>query len=393
MIRLGLFGLARFLLFSTSDVGDTQRRKNMSRLSQLPNLMILALLAVTAPLLAETPSQSTFGEAVEVSEVLLDVLVTDRDGKVVVGLTPDDFVVEEKGQTLPITGASFYSNRIQLPAEKVSKVSRPAANEVPADRHFILFFQDYRRNDSGTFLLRQQIQAGLKAKEWVETEMLPGDWVAVLSYDYKLKVHSDFSRDRQALARAVERASRGLDPTGDWASRRVQAAPGEPSLLSSLPTGNELRDASKRIYDGMSLVAEATSGIAGRKNLLLFTIGFGDITQGRSRPDLRYYPKLKESLNANNVAVYPIDLAPPEARHLQIDFMQQLASDSGGSFHDTFVSFLTPMRRIADENNGYYLLSYQASHPAQERGYRKIEIRAKNPELKVRARQGYRYGI
>jgi VWFA-related protein len=363
-------------------------------------LLGAALLLSLPPVLraadAQTEIEATRGQyqdLVEVSEVLLDVLVTDRQGNVVVGLSPDDFVVEEKGKELPLTGASFYSNRFQLSGEKRAGVAKPAPGEVLADRHFIFFFHDQRRlDDPGSRIVRQQLDAGRQARRWIEQEMLQGDWVAVVGYDVKLKVYSDFSRDRQELADAVERASRGKDPGTEWASRRPQVAEGVPTLLRDLPTGKDLSKASEHMYDALSLVAEATHGIVGRKNLMLFTIGFGDIVSGFSRPDSRYWPKLRESLNDNNVAVYPIDLVPTEFQHTQEDFLSDLASETGGYYHRHFVNFITPMKEIADEVNGYYLLSYLAPHEQGDRGYQKVKVKTRNPELKVRARQGYRFG-
>ncbi len=366
-------------------------------------LKVLASLLLGLPLTAwaaevqgpvdRSVSQGEFRDLVEVSEVLLDVLVTDKKGNVVVGLTPDDFVVEEKGKTLPITGAAFYSNRFLLPEGKRNGVAKMAPGEVPADRHFILFFHDQRRlNEPGSRILRQQLDAGRQAKRWIEGEMLQGDWVAVVGYDVRLKVYSDFSQNRKDLAEAVLQASQGGDPGTEWASRRPAVAEGVPTLMRDLPTGKELSKASEQMYDALSLVAEATHGIIGRKNLLLFSIGWGDLTQGFSRPDTRYWPKLKESLNDNNVAIYPIDLVPSEFRHTQEDFLSDLANETGGYYYRQFVSFLTPMRQIADEVNGYYLLSYLATHPRGEHGYREVTVTTRNPELKVRARRGYRFG-
>ncbi|MEM9595119.1 MAG: VWA domain-containing protein [Acidobacteriota bacterium] len=369
----------------------------------------LAALALTALLTATTASaqdsspRAEFGDLVEVSEVLLDVLVTDRDGNVVIGLGPEDFVIEEDDQTRNVTGVSFYSNRFQL-REGEKGVQNPLSNEVPADRYFILFFHDQRRQfDPRSRLVRKQLEASRQAKRWVQEEMLQGDWVAVASYDVKLKVQSDFTQDRAKLVEAIESASKSKDPGNQWASRRPAAEEDKPSLLAHLPSGDQLRDESKNIYDGISLVAEATRDILGRKNLLMFTTGFGEVRrtagtggflQGAfmARPDERFYPELEQSLNDNNVAVYPIDLTPNEFEHVQRDFLTQLAGDSGGRYHFNFTSFILPMRQVADEVNGYYLLGYQAEHPSGERGYREVKVTTRNPEFRVRARQGYRFG-
>ena len=175
-----------------------------------------------------------------------------------------------------------------------------------------------------------------------------------------------------------------------------------PSLLVNLPQGKELRKKTKRMYDAFELIADATRDILGRKNLMFFSNGFGEFERitGRgginsvtARPDQRYWPDMLQSLNDNNVAVYPIDLSPSYTDHPQADFLSALARTTGGKYYENFVNFITPMQQIADEANGYYLLSYPASHPADESGYREVKVETVNPEFKVRARQGYRYGV
>ncbi len=352
-------------------------------------------VALATPVTAETPA-GEFGGLVEVSEVLLDVLVTDRSGKVVMGLGQDDFIVEDAGKAVPLTAVSFYSNRFQVRDNDPAKVQHPAPNEVPADRYFILFFHDQKQNSvEVSALLRQQLEASRQSERWVREEMLPGDWVAVASYDYKLKVQQDFTQNRELLIRAIQRAARGKDPENSWESRRPEVPEGQPTLLKHLPAGKEMRDQTTRIYDGLRLLAGATREILGRKNLLLFSLGFGEFRHGISffaEPDPRFYPALEQAFNDNNVAVYPIDLAPSELEHANSHFLTQLAVDTGGHYYENFTSFVTPLRQIADESNGYYLLSYQAEHPAGESGYRKVAVKTRNPEFQVRTRRGYLYG-
>ncbi len=351
-----------------------------------PFLLVPMLIAIlTAPIAAQEP----FEGEVDVTEVLLDVLVTDRDGNVIVGLNQDDFVVEEDGRSVDVTGVAFYSNRLSL-----DESERPA--EVPTDRYFIFFFQDLRQVDGagGTTLLRQQLDAGRKAKEWVRGEMLGGDWIAVASYDSKLKIHQDFTQDRARLEAAVDAAISGKDPGNIWPSRRPEVEAGTPSLLPHLPEGKDLRKKTKKIQDGIRVLADGTAGIQGRKSLLMFTVGFGEVQliSGNTKPDPRYYPPMVQALNDHNVAVYPIDLSPTEGEGFQTSFLNVLADDTGGAFYDNVTNYLTPLQTIADENNGYYLLSYRAEHPAGQEGYQNVVVRTRNREFQVRARQGYSFG-
>ncbi|HVR10672.1 MAG TPA: hypothetical protein VMW75_21680, partial [Thermoanaerobaculia bacterium] len=67
-------------------------------------LGLAALMAAgTGSAAAQEPPQQPqprFGEKIEVREVLLDALVTDAQGHVIVGLGKDDFVVRENGKRM-----------------------------------------------------------------------------------------------------------------------------------------------------------------------------------------------------------------------------------------------------------------------------------------------------
>jgi len=204
--------------------------------------------ALTAQERPQDKPQGEFGEKVNVHEVLLDVLVTDARGHVIVGLGKDDFVVKEDGKPVNVTGVSFYSNRnLVEPAGAAEKKGLKAA-EAPEDRFFILFFDDQKSNAvDAPQLLAQQMQAVQRARDWVSRDLLPNDWVAVVSYDAKLKVQQDFTHDRKALAAAISDAMKGKDREGNWPSR-IPKAGESPSLFAGLPRGSALRDKTATIY-------------------------------------------------------------------------------------------------------------------------------------------------
>ncbi len=359
----------------------------MSKPRLLP--MILVCLLAALPAAAQEPAD-TFTGMVEVTEVLLDVLATDKSGQIITGLGKDDFVVTENGDPVELTGVSYYTTRYG-PGGAINV----ADGEVPSSRYFIFFFHDMRRlGPEATRLVRQQLDASRKSQEWVEEHMLPSDWVAVASYDVKLKVQLDFSQDREQILQAIEDGARSKDPEKNVGrhGRRLPPA-GAPSLLRHLPQGKELRKETERIEDGVRLLADASAFIVGRKNMLMFTIGFGEFRGfGIPTGDPRYYPPMEEALNDANVAVYTIDLTPVNFEHAQRDFMSQLATDTGGYYYGTFVNFITPLREIAAENVGYYVLSYQSEHPADKSGYQEVKVKAVDRSVKVRARKGYLYG-
>ena len=356
----------------------------------------LALAAQSAPQPADQPGTRFQGQT-NVNEVLLDVLVTDKNGNVIVGLNKGDFVVKENGKPVDLTGVTFYSNRRYLEqAKDLTAKTGLDIDQVPENRYFILFFDDQKQSAvNSPVLLSQQVQAGIQAKRWVQENLLPNDYVAVASYDFKLKIQQDFTRDTRALTDAIDAAVQGKDTEGNWPSRiaAAQAQALSPSLLANLPRGNGLRDETPRIYDGIRLLADAAGHITGRKNLVLFTHGFGTINNyGQYIPDVRFYPPMMHALNQNNVAVYALDLVPAGVDHPLANAMNQLALETGGEYYFNFTNFQTPLKQVAKENNGYYLLSYTATHGAAESGFQKVTVATTNPEFKVKAREGYQYG-
>ncbi len=363
-------------------------------------MMALAVIAAAAGFgsaaLAQQdqpPAQDQFEGRVDVNEVLLDVLVTDARGNVIVGLGKDDFVVKENGKPVNLTGVTFYSNRRLVESSAALAKSGISTEQVPEDRYFILLFEDQKDvAQEAPRLLSQSLEAAKRARGWVESEKLPNDWVAVASYDTKLKVQQDFTRDRKALVEAIGDATKGKDREGNYPSR-IDPSKG-PSLLAGLPKGTELRDKTPNIYEALQQIARSAGNIRGRKNLLLFTFGLPgrQDTFGQYVPDKKYFQPTIEALNSNNVAAYAFDLTPPATEHTLSDSLNKLAVDTGGRYFFNVTNFSTPLDQVAQENNGYYLLSYQNEQPAGRSGFQEVDVTVTNPEFRVKARRGYAYG-
>ncbi len=370
----------------------------MLRPSLIP-ILAVALSASPAALSddllpAEKPALA-FEGMIEVSEVLLDVVAIDVEGRFVTGLGRDDFIVEEDGESVELTSVSFYSTRYSSEeADADGEAARvgeaPGVGEAPASRYFIFFFDNRwaRRFHVGD-LRRLQQRAGLQSRRWLEEEMQPSDWVAVVSYGSRLYVYQDFTQDRDALALAV------LDAAAGWAPTPRRARSDELFVMRRMPQGTELRRSTRTVFGALEVVAEACAPVAGRKNLLMFTIGLGEERRfGTDGTDPDYYPKIEVALNDHNVAVYPIDLSPSGRGTQQTSFLNRLAHDTGGAYHQRdFYGLMTSLRDIGGENYAYYVLSYQSEHPAGEVGYQRVEVKVRDQRVQVRARKGYRYGL
>lgn len=366
----------------------------MSRTFRMTALALAAFCALAGFAVAQDQDpQGQFQGRVNVNEVLLDVLVTDSRGNVIVGLGPDDFVVTENGRQVDLSGVTFYSNRRLLESSPTLAKQGVSVEQGTEDRYFILFFDDMRHTaQEAPRLLSQQMEAAKRAKGWVESELLPNDWVAVVSWDARLKVQQDFTNDRGALVQAIDNAIRGKHLEGNYPSR-IDASKG-PSLLAGLPKGKALSKETSTLYESMQALAEASGSIRGRKNLLLFSYGLPGRTDafGQFTPDKKFFEPTVQVMNDNNVAAYMIDLTPPGVQHTLSDALNKMAEETGGRYFFNVTNYSTPLDQVAQENSGYYLLSYSTERPAGRKGFQRVEVKTVNPEFRVKTRQGYTYG-
>jgi len=356
--------------------------------------VLALLLAVQSSGAQEEPPAEVFREELQVTEVLLDVLVTDRDDRVVLGLEREDFVVSEGEERVEVAAAAFYSGRRLLERGEGLAKRGVAVEAVARGRHFILFIQQQPLQSDGTrpSLLDRQLKAGRQLTGWLLGAAQPSDRVAVVSFRRGLAVHQEFTTDRQALTEAIEGAARGRAPRALAVGDRSSGASPEAGL-AALPRGKELRRASADVYRALRLVADAVKSVPGRKNLIFVGRGFGDIgSHGNYQPERYKLDPTLRALNDANVAVYALDVTPPgRTYNLQIA-LRDLAAETGGRFYYDRANFSASLEEIGELTSGYYLLSYQSRRPAGASGYQEVRVATRNPELRIQARQGYLYG-
>lgn len=289
----------------------------MSELSR-KTVLALAVLVLAA------------GAATAQEQALLDVLVTSPKGEPIAGLGPGDFTVQENGKPVEVTGVTFHT-----------------------ERHFLLLFEIPKGKTTGPYL-----EAAQRARKWLQQDLRPDDWVAVMSHRGRLELHQDFTRDREALSRAV-----GAVMAGEKGEAR--AAAGSPSL--ELP--KDLKARTRTISDSLGVLGEAARGITGRKSLVLFT---GGLDGGSTSTAV-------QALNSAHVAIYPVDLADGDSAGRQP--LRALAKATGGRFIEHFWSALD---QVSADNAGYYRVRFQTSRPAGDVG--DIQISTTHPGAVVRTR-------
>lgn len=370
----GLFSQAPCQIGLTGRISKTDPLVLMS--------FLLALLSIQPSVAAPEPPRERFADTVEVAEVAVHAVVTDRTGRPVLGLGPADFWIHEEGRQVEVRSAVYHPQGSFAAAQMAVE---DAVEELPAvggGRFFIFLFHDLLRTDRETMgVITHQLRAGRDAGRWVREGLAPGDLAAVASYDYRLKIHQDFTDDLVALERSISRA----------VSRRPEeeaaAALGAPSLLAELPAFRERRRRSGKLRGALNLLAEAVRPVGGPKSLLLFSVGIGLDGPERGLFGPRDEPTMIERLNDSELTVYCLDTTPPWVEHALAGTLGVLAEKTGGEYFGHIGRFQGPLRQIERRLQGYYLLTYVSKRPGT--GYRRIQVTIRERHLEVTARRGY----
>lgn len=347
----------------------------------------VALLALALPTFAQ---QQPFEEQIEVNAVLLDVIVTDPQGNQILGLTKDDFVVKENGVTQEVDSVDYLTNRRLLDARETNAPFQ--VERVREERYFIFFFD---KPESPGPLFDQLNNARSAVNHFIDNKMKETDLVAVVGHDVRLKVYSDFTNDKASLRRALEEAmrfGRGLSdaPAGATAS-----------ILRNIDK-KSMRDRTGTVYQALDVLADSVRSIRARKNLVLFSPGIADVHEeirgGMIMDRSRHLDPALQSLNAANVSVYgvqlqrltDVQLSSTAAYHQRLS---EISDATGGRYYQFSTSFRPVVEEVEEKNAGYYLVTYRSRKPRGERGFQKVTVSVKSPELRVTSRAGYEYGL
>src|SRR5437867_1417431 len=178
------------------------------------NLPILAtLLASTALNGSAAPTDTDrdirFREKVDVERVIIDARAVDGRGQPILGLAATNFQVKVDGKPVALESATWVTGTppdesfpaVQGDAAAAAPEGDVVVGGLPRGRLIVMLFQKDFDPSRLTGLLRMQS----KAVKFLDT-LGPEDRVAVLTFDYHLKLWQDFTGDRDRLRLAIQRS-------------------------------------------------------------------------------------------------------------------------------------------------------------------------------------------
>jgi VWFA-related protein len=380
--------------------------------------------------------------------VTIDAVVTDGDGRHVTDLTATDFEVTVAGKKQELQQAVYVKTADQprvlaaarataSPAETSGASAASAPSEaslalrktgVQPDhiaRTIALVVDDLGLSFESTFYVRKALHT------YVDTQMQPGDLVAIVRTAGGVGALQQFTTDKRLLHMAAERVQwdfRSRNAVG-WL-RPVTTDTGVGDVDDSAAA--DLRDAmaSSGSLGALEFIARGVAELPGRKCIVFMSEGFVGMFKDRAESGRiwRSMSRMLGRANAAGVVVYTVNAgglqtggltAEDNPQQIQTgiqgtydaeatvrdrantrfrslfdaqESLQFIADQTGGLAVANTNDLNLGISRVLDDQQGYYLLGYVASKDAPRRGWdqNRVKVRLKRrPGLHVRARQGF----
>ncbi len=316
------------------------------------------------------PEEVDAGDIIRISSTLvtIPVSVMDRDGRYVPNLQKEEFRIWEDGVEQEV---AFFQS-----------VDKPFSVVLMLDT-----------SPSTQFRLEDIQDAAISFINQLRAD----DKVMVVSFNDNIKILSEFTTDRGKLRRAIERSK---------------------------------TDDGTRLYDAVDMVInQQLSRVQGRKAIVLFTDGV-DTTSRRAsfesnvmdaqELDALIYPVQYNTADDMNVGNYPSGrpadvwdqilggifgggkrrngggggYPSPRVRdeyEVANRYLMELANNTGGREYraDSLENMSSAFANVAEELRRQYSIGYYPKRPPEAGQRRQIRVRARQPNLAVRARDSY----
>jgi VWFA-related protein len=386
----------------------------------------------------------TFPSGVEVVNV--DVVVMDKKGNAVTGLTRDDFVLKDEGKPQSISTFEALVAPAPPPAAALPaplpRVSTNAGARDRKGRTFNIVFDDIHLTAG------QALRAKAAVAEFLKSGTREGDTVTLASsgggawwsarmplgrdelitmlkrLDGRMipDIGNDRVTDYEAMriilygdTQVSERVSRRFETYGVGMSRASGAGATDTSSLGGDPM---VRARAQEVYfqavsrSNITLqlierILKSLSTTRGRKSMILVSEGF------IYDPSLSEFKEVVDAARRANVAIYFLDTRGlgglpaymgaefgPAIDEQDVGFAfgenleaaegsESIALDSGGFAVTNSNDLAGGIQRIAAESQSYYLLGFAPADVKRDGKFRKLEVKVNRKDVQVRARRGY----
>jgi VWFA-related protein len=365
--------------------------------------------------------------------IQIDLVVTDKQNRLVTDLRKEDFILMEDNSPQEI---SFFSLIKPTVAKTPNAASTPATaasgafgSEPEPGRLIFVILDQYNLNPANYPRIRDSLMA------FISEDLSPLDQVAIIGTRGKLAIFNHVTKNKEILQLAVQAF---LGSGGNYNVPSLSLTSEEQGVISSAsdqPSASEQmfrEHIIRSTYQTIEAVAKSADQAPGRKIAILFSenlpfhasgnpfgtgIGSTDnfsyeiqrVVSRARRGGLVFYaidPKgLAVTIPGGSASEYQgrsvlggnNNSNRNETNGIESDRllgsrlgMSQLAAETGGFAVFNRNDLRTGLTDVLKDNEAYYMLAYYPTNSALDGKLRRVKITVKGrPDLTVRARSGY----
>jgi len=370
--------------------------------------------------------------------VQVDAVITDKDGKLVTDLKPEEVEIYEDGRKQKVTHFSFNATTTPEQPKPESKPSPADKNAPPVPpsrlrpedvrRTIALVIDDLGLSFESTYYVRRAL------KKFVDEQMQPGDLVAIVRTSGGMGALQQFTSDKRQLYAAIDRIKWYASGRGGISAFApiTPPTPGDhgADVDAAADEFNQFREDVYAVgtLGAVQYVVKGLRELPGRKSILLISDGFRIYSQDDPTRNFRTLQKLQHLIDEAgraSVVIYTMNatglqtLMPTAADDLSgRDFQQlqdamtsrrnaafetqegldYLAYETGGMPVKNTNDLSGGIRRVLADQKGYYLIGYRPDQSTfnprtGRREFHHLTVKVTRPgKFKVRMRHGF-YGV
>lgn len=369
--------------------------------------------------------------------VQVDATITDKNGKPVTDLKPEEVEIFEDGRKQKITHFSFNVSEtpvVERPAKPAAVDKNappiPPSRIKPEDirRTIALVVDDLGLSFESTYYVRRAL------KKFVDEQMQPGDLVAIIRTSGGMGALQQFTADKRQLYAAIDRVKfymSGRGGVGAFAAiQPPTSGPQGPAIDAANEDLEQFRQDTYAVgtLGAVSYVIKGLKQLPGRKSILLISDGFRIYNLEDSTRNYLALEKLRRLIDEAgraSVVIYTMnatglqtlglsaadDLSGRDTQQLEQALsdrrnqafetqagLDYLAGQTGGVAIRNTNDLSGGIRRVLEDQRTFYLIGYRPDNSTFDprtgrRTFHKLSLKVTRPgKFNVRMRNGF-YGV
>ena len=386
-------------------------------------LILILSFGLSLPASASAPQQDDVRLKAEL--VQIDVVVTDKKNRPVLGLKKEDFILLEDGKPQDISffalQRAYGTSAAEAQLAQETRRDAPPSSLMPEPGRFIFIILDqYNISPTNHASLRESLL------RFIAEDVGPQDQVAIIGTGGSLAVFQQATKNRRALELAINAfLGEGSDLKSALAvDQALTSAQRDLGLTASQGGAAYQEYILRKTLTALKNIAAGVDNVPGRKLAIFVSenLPIQLTTAGGTEDNLLYdLNQVISRSRRGGLTFYTVDprglvtaipggtaaeavggsmlstqsvVEDPGARADSLLSsrwgMMELAAATGGYSLFNTNNVRAGLQRIMLENEAYYLLAYYPQNASADGKFHRIKVQVKDhPDLVVRTRRGY----